>query len=60
MSDPRTATAAAQEAAGTPLHRSDYLSTRTRAPLRPPVPLRHGPTELTGPLLGEGRVRVER
>lgn len=56
MSDPRTASAAAPDAAGTPLHRPDYLSTRTRAPLRPPVPLELGPTELTGPLLGEGRV----
>lgn len=34
----------------------DYLSTRTRAPLRQPFPLRPGFTELTGPLLGEGRV----
>ena len=34
----------------------EYLSTRTRAPLRQAVPLRLGSTELTGPLLGEGRV----
>lgn len=39
-----------------PLVSPEYLSTRTRAPLRQPVPLPLGPTELTGPLLGEGRV----
>ena len=34
----------------------EYLSTRTRAPRRAPVRLEPGPTELTGPLLGEGHV----
>jgi protocatechuate 3,4-dioxygenase beta subunit len=39
-----------------PLHAPEYGSTRTRAPLRPLVPLAQGLTELTGPLLGDGRV----
>jgi protocatechuate 3,4-dioxygenase beta subunit len=39
-----------------PLLSPEYLSTRTRAPLRPPLRIEPGPTELTGPLLGEGRV----
>ena len=39
-----------------PLLFADYRSTQARAPLRPPVPLAPGFTELTGPLLGEGRV----
>jgi protocatechuate 3,4-dioxygenase beta subunit len=39
-----------------PLLHTGYGSTRTRAPLRPPVPLAQGLTEVTGPLLGEGRV----
>ncbi len=34
----------------------DYLSNRTRAPRSQPFPVRPGLTELTGPLLGEGRV----
>lgn len=34
----------------------EYRSTRTRAPLRPAVRVPPGPTELTGPLLGEDRV----
>jgi protocatechuate 3,4-dioxygenase beta subunit len=34
----------------------EYVSTRTRAPLRTPLRVEPGPTELTGPLLGEGRV----
>jgi protocatechuate 3,4-dioxygenase, beta subunit len=34
----------------------DYVGTRLRAPKQPLVPLRHSLTELTGPLLGEGRV----
>ena len=34
----------------------DYRSTRLRHPLRPPVPITQTLTELTGPLLGEGRV----
>jgi protocatechuate 3,4-dioxygenase beta subunit len=42
-----------------PLLSPEYLSTRTRAPLRPPLRLEHGLTELTGPLLGEGRVSPE-
>ena len=33
-----------------------YGSTRLRAPSQPFVPLPHGLTEVTGPLLGEGRV----
>jgi protocatechuate 3,4-dioxygenase, beta subunit len=36
----------------------DYRSTARRAPARPLVPLPHGLTELTGPLLGEDRVRA--
>jgi protocatechuate 3,4-dioxygenase beta subunit len=39
-----------------PLLSPEYLSTRVRAPQRPPLRLEPGPTELTGPLLGEGRV----
>jgi protocatechuate 3,4-dioxygenase, beta subunit len=39
-----------------PLLHPDYLSTRVRAPSRPPVPLPHTLTEVTGPLLGDGRV----
>ncbi|MDP9416748.1 MAG: protocatechuate 3,4-dioxygenase subunit beta [Actinomycetota bacterium] len=39
-----------------PLLSPDYVSTRTRAPMRPPVPLAPGATELTGPVLGERRV----
>ena len=39
-----------------PLLSPAYLSTRTRAPLRPPLRLQPGLTELTGPLLGDGRV----
>jgi len=39
-----------------PLDWPDYRSTRLRAPARPLRPLRHGLTELTGPLLGEERV----
>jgi protocatechuate 3,4-dioxygenase, beta subunit len=34
----------------------DYRSSRLRHPLRAPVPLTPSLTELTGPLLGEGRV----
>jgi protocatechuate 3,4-dioxygenase beta subunit len=37
----------------------DYVSTRLRAPTRPLVPLPHGLTELSGPVLGEGRVVPE-
>ena len=33
-----------------------YLATRLRAPDRPLVPLPHTLTEVTGPLLGDGRV----
>jgi protocatechuate 3,4-dioxygenase beta subunit len=33
-----------------------YLATRLRAPDRPLVPLPHTQTEVTGPLLGDGRV----
>ena len=39
-----------------PLASPDYVSTRLRSPLRPPVPLPQRLTELTGPLLGEGRI----
>jgi protocatechuate 3,4-dioxygenase beta subunit len=39
-----------------PLDFPDYRSTRLRHPHRPPVPLPHRLTEVTGPLLGEGRV----
>jgi len=40
----------------TPLGSPDYKSTRLRAPLRTPVDLPQRLTEVTGPLLGEGRV----
>jgi protocatechuate 3,4-dioxygenase beta subunit len=39
-----------------PLDWPDYGSTRLRAPRRPLRPLAHTLTELTGPLLGEGRL----
>jgi protocatechuate 3,4-dioxygenase, beta subunit len=39
-----------------PLDFPDYRATRLRAPSQPLVPLPHRLTELTGPLLGEGRV----
>jgi protocatechuate 3,4-dioxygenase, beta subunit len=39
-----------------PLDYPDYRSTRLRHPGRPLVPLPHRLTEVTGPLLGEGRV----
>jgi protocatechuate 3,4-dioxygenase, beta subunit len=39
-----------------PLDYPDYGSTRLRHPLRPPIALPQTLTELTGPLLGEGRV----
>src|SRR5207247_2588104 len=35
----------------------DYVGTRLRSPNRPLVPLPQSLTELTGPLLGEGRVQ---
>jgi protocatechuate 3,4-dioxygenase, beta subunit len=46
------------EAPGThpPLDFPDYRSTRLRHPGQPLVPLPHRLTEVTGPLLGEGRV----
>ena len=40
----------------TPVGFADYRSTALRAPLRTPVDLPHRLTEVTGPLLGEGRV----
>ena len=40
----------------TPVAFPDYKSTRTRAPLHAPVDLPQRLTEITGPLLGEGRV----
>ena len=43
----------------TPLTYPEYGSTRLRAPLRTPVDLPHRLTEVTGPLLGEDRVRPE-
>jgi protocatechuate 3,4-dioxygenase beta subunit len=47
-----------REAPGThpPLDFPDYRSTALRHPRRPLVPLPHRLTEVTGPLLGEGRV----
>ncbi|HEY1617863.1 MAG TPA: protocatechuate 3,4-dioxygenase subunit beta [Streptosporangiaceae bacterium] len=39
-----------------PLSTPEYRSTLLRAPRRPLVPLRHGLTEVTGPLLGAERV----
>jgi protocatechuate 3,4-dioxygenase beta subunit len=40
----------------TPVGHPGYRSTAVRAPLRTPVDLPHRLTEVTGPLLGEGRV----
>jgi protocatechuate 3,4-dioxygenase beta subunit len=40
----------------TPVGFLDYVTTRTRAPLHAPVDLPQRLTEVTGPLLGEGRV----
>jgi protocatechuate 3,4-dioxygenase beta subunit len=40
----------------TPVGYPDYKSTGLRAPLRAPVDLPHRLTEVTGPLLGDGRV----
>jgi protocatechuate 3,4-dioxygenase beta subunit len=40
----------------TPVGFPEYRSTGLRAPLRTPVDLPHRLTEITGPLLGEGRV----
>src|SRR3712207_9123186 len=37
----------------------DYRSTALRAPLRTPVDLPHRLTEVTGPVLGEDRVKPE-
>ena len=51
---PRYEPPAADEA--TPLRATGYASTAERAPLRPPVELPQRLTEVTGPLLGEGRV----
>jgi protocatechuate 3,4-dioxygenase, beta subunit len=47
-----------REALGThpPLNYPDYRSTALRHPRQPLVPLPHRLTEVTGPLLGEGRV----
>jgi protocatechuate 3,4-dioxygenase, beta subunit len=39
-----------------PLQSPDYVSTTSRAPLRAPVDLPQRLTEITGPVLGEGRV----
>jgi protocatechuate 3,4-dioxygenase, beta subunit len=44
------------DASHPPLDSPDYRSTRLRHPLRPPVPIAQTLTELTGPLLGDGRV----
>jgi protocatechuate 3,4-dioxygenase, beta subunit len=44
------------ESLRTPVAFPDYKSTRTRAPLRTPVDLPQRLTEITGPLLGEGRI----
>ncbi len=41
----------------TPVGFPDYRSTALRAPLRTPVDLPHRLTEITGPVLGEDRVR---
>jgi protocatechuate 3,4-dioxygenase beta subunit len=40
-----------------PLGYPEYRSTVLRAPKQPLLPLPHGLTEVTGPLLGEGRVQ---
>ena len=47
------------ESLRTPVGFPDYRSTGLRAPLRTPVDLPHRLTELTGPVLGEDRVRPE-
>jgi protocatechuate 3,4-dioxygenase, beta subunit len=51
-----TGYAAEPPATHPPLDFPDYRSTRLRFPRRPLVPLPHRLTEVTGPLLGEGRV----
>src|ERR1700709_1502604 len=43
----------------TPVGFPEYRSTALRAPLRTPVDLPHRLTEITGPVLGEDRVRAE-
>src|SRR5688500_17410810 len=40
----------------TPIGHPDYRSTALRAPLRTPIDLPQRLTEVTGPLLGEGRI----
>jgi len=42
-----------------PLYWPDYRSTVRRAPALPPLRLPHSLTEITGPLLGEGRVHPD-
>jgi protocatechuate 3,4-dioxygenase beta subunit len=44
------------DASHPPLDHADYRSTALRAPKRPLQPLVHTLTEVTGPLLGEGRL----
>jgi protocatechuate 3,4-dioxygenase beta subunit len=56
---PAPQSSAARQDVDPPLLSPGYGSTTLRAPTRPPVPLQLGPTELTGPLLGEGRVTAE-
>jgi protocatechuate 3,4-dioxygenase beta subunit len=46
----------ADDALRTPVGFEGYASSRLRSPLRDPVDLPHRLTEVTGPLLGEGRV----
>ena len=45
------------DATRTPVGFPDYKSTGLRAPLRTPVDLPHRLTEVTGPVLGEDRVK---
>ena len=47
------------DALRTPVGYAGYRSTALRAPLRTPVDLPHRLTEITGPVLGEDRVRPE-
>jgi protocatechuate 3,4-dioxygenase, beta subunit len=43
----------------TPLRHPEYRSSALRVPLRTPVDLPHRLTEVTGPLLGEGRIAAD-
>jgi protocatechuate 3,4-dioxygenase beta subunit len=54
--EPATGSKVNQEPVDPPYDHPAYRSTRYRAPHRPLTVLRHSLTEVTGPVLGEGRV----